>query len=220
MTGDPVTPDPVTPDPVTRGTVSPDPVTRGTVTPDRVTRGTVTGESAPTVARARRAAAATPDPELPMLTVADLGILREVSVHGGRVTVSLTPTYSGCPALREIQQDVAARLTAAGFPDAEIRMVLSPPWSPGWITAEGRRKLAAAGIAPPVRASAAPGRASAAGHRAGPVPLTLSPAPPTVPCPACGSPRTEPTAAFSGTACKDLYRCTACAEPFEHMKEA
>ncbi len=165
-----------------------------------------------TVEQARRAAAATPDPELPMLTVADLGILREVGVRGGRVTVSLTPTYSGCPALREIQADVAARLAAAGFPDAEIRMVLSPPWSPGWITAEGRRKLAAAGIAPP-------GPAASAGHPAGPVPLTLSPAPPAVRCPACGSPHTERTAAFSGTACKDLYRCTACAEPFEHMKE-
>jgi ring-1,2-phenylacetyl-CoA epoxidase subunit PaaD len=183
-----------------------------TVAGDTVTRGT-----ADTLERARRAAAATPDPELPMLTVADLGILRDVSVHGGRVTVSLTPTYSGCPALREIQADVAARLAAAGFPGAEIRMVLSPPWSPGWITAEGRRKLAAAGIAPPGRAAAA--AAERAGRAPGPVPLTLSLAPPTVPCPACGSPRTERTAAFSGTACKDLYRCLSCAEPFEHMKE-
>jgi ring-1,2-phenylacetyl-CoA epoxidase subunit PaaD len=183
-----------------------------------VTGGMVTQEMTATVERARRAAAATPDPELPMLTVADLGILREVSMHGGRVTVSLTPTYSGCPALREIQADVAARLAAAGFPGADIRMVLSPPWSPGWITAEGRRKLAAAGIAPPGRAAAAAGQRTP--RAAGPVPLTLSPAPPTVPCPACGSPHTQRTAAFSGTACKDLYRCTACAEPFEHMKEA
>jgi ring-1,2-phenylacetyl-CoA epoxidase subunit PaaD len=197
--------------------VTGDTVTGDTVTGDTVTGDTVTREAAAAAERARRAAAATPDPELPMLTVADLGILRAVSVHGGRVTVSLTPTYSGCPALREIQADVAARLAAAGFPGAEIRMLLRPPWSPGWITAEGRRKLAAAGIAPP-------GPAAVAGQRAaqapGPVPLTLSPAPPTVPCPACGSPRTERTAAFSGTACKDLYRCTACAEPFEHMKEA
>jgi ring-1,2-phenylacetyl-CoA epoxidase subunit PaaD len=187
----------------------------------------VARDTAGTLERARRAAAATPDPELPMLTVADLGILRAVSERGGRVTVSLTPTYSGCPALREIQADVAARLAAAGFPGAEIRMVLSPPWSPGWITAEGRRKLAAAGIAPPGTAPPGPapsGPAAAAGQRPGqapgPVPLTLSPAPPTVPCPACGSPRTERTAAFSGTACKDLYRCLSCAEPFEHMKEA
>jgi ring-1,2-phenylacetyl-CoA epoxidase subunit PaaD len=181
--------------------------------------GPGSGAAAGTLERARRAAAATPDPELPMLTVADLGILREVGVHEGRVTVSLTPTYSGCPALREIQQDVAARLAAAGFPGAEIRMVLSPPWSPGWITAEGRRKLAAAGIAPPDRAAAATA-GERAGRVTGPVPLTLSPAPPPVPCPACGSPRTERTAAFSGTACKDLYRCLSCTEPFEHMKEA
>lgn len=183
------------------------------VTEDTVMGGTATRDTAAIAERARRAAAATPDPELPMLTVADLGILREVSVHDGTVTVSLTPTYSGCPALREIQRDMSARLAAAGFPGAGIRMVLSPPWSPGWITAEGRRKLAAAGIAPP-------DRAIMTGRRTGPVPLTLSPAPPTVPCPACGSPRTERTAAFSGTACKDLYRCTACAEPFEHMKES
>ena len=160
--------------------------------------------------RARAAASAVPDPELPMLTVADLGILREVDADSGHVVVWLTPTYSGCPAVREIQQDVAARLAAAGFADAEVRLTLSPPWSSAWITEEGRAKLAAAGIAPP---GAAP-RPSA-----GPVPLTLSPRPPALACPACGSTRTERTAAFSGTACKDLYRCLACAEPFEHMKE-
>ena len=190
-------------------------VTSNRVTRDMATEGALARDTAGRAERARRAAAATPDPELPMLTVADLGILREVNVHGGRVSVALTPTYSGCPALREIQADVAARLAAAGFPDAEIRMVLSPPWSPGWITAEGRRKLAAAGIAPPGDAAAE----ASAGRRSGPVPLTLSPAPRAVPCPACGSPRTERTAAFSGTACKDLYRCLSCAEPFEHMKE-
>ncbi len=160
--------------------------------------------------RARQVAASAPDPELPMLTVGDLGILREVTADGSRVVVLLTPTYSGCPAIREIQQDVSGRLGAAGFGDVEVRMVLSPAWSTDWITAEGRRKLAAAGIAPP---GAAPRRTS------GPVPLTLSPSPAAVACPACGSADTRQTAAFSGTACKDLYRCTACAEPFEHVKE-
>jgi ring-1,2-phenylacetyl-CoA epoxidase subunit PaaD len=160
--------------------------------------------------RARAAAGSVPDPELPMLTVADLGILREVSADGPRVVVSLTPTFSGCPAMREIQHDVAARLAAAGFPGAQVRLTLSPPWSSAWISADGRRKLAAAGIAPP---GAAPRRT------AGPVPLTLSPRLPALACPACGSTSTERTAAFSGTACKDLYRCLACAEPFEHMKE-
>jgi ring-1,2-phenylacetyl-CoA epoxidase subunit PaaD len=162
--------------------------------------------------RARRIAESVPDPELPMLTLADLGILREVSVAGPRVVVSLTPTYSGCPAMSEMRADVAARLAAAGLADVEIRTVLSPPWSTDWITAEGRRKLAAAGIAPP---------ATAPGPRpAGPVPLTLTATPAhPVRCPACGSDDTERTAAFSATACKDLHRCRSCAEPFEHVKE-
>jgi ring-1,2-phenylacetyl-CoA epoxidase subunit PaaD len=160
--------------------------------------------------RARDVAATVPDPELPMLTVEDLGILRDVTAQDGHVVVSLTPTYSGCPALREISHDVATRLTAAGFADAEVRFRLSPPWSADWITAEGRRKLTAAGIAPP---QAAPR------HTEGPIPLTLTPRPRTLACPLCGSTRTERTAAFSGTACKDLYRCLACAEPFEHIKE-
>jgi ring-1,2-phenylacetyl-CoA epoxidase subunit PaaD len=162
--------------------------------------------------RARRIAESVPDPELPMLTLADLGILRAVSVAGPRVVVSLTPTYSGCPAMSEMRADVAARLAAAGLADVEIRTVLSPPWSNDWITAEGRRKLTAAGIAPP---AAAPGP-----RPAGPVPLTLTATPARpVRCPACGSDDTERTAAFSATACKDLHRCRACAEPFEHVKE-
>jgi ring-1,2-phenylacetyl-CoA epoxidase subunit PaaD len=162
------------------------------------------------VIRARQVAASAPDPELPMLTVGDLGILRDVTVDGHRVIVSLTPTYSGCPAMREIQQDVSGRLTAAGFSEVEVRLMLSPAWSTDWITAEGRRKLAASGIAPP---AAAPLRA------AGPVPLTLGSTSAAIACPACGSANTQRTAAFSGTACKDLYRCLACAEPFEHVKE-
>jgi ring-1,2-phenylacetyl-CoA epoxidase subunit PaaD len=160
--------------------------------------------------QARQVAATVPDPELPMLTVADLGILRDVTAQGDRLVVSLTPTYSGCPALPEIQHDVATRLAHAGFAGVEVRLQLSPPWSADWITAEGRRKLTAAGIAPP---HAAPRRAE------GPIPLTLTPPPSRAACPACGSARTERTAAFSGTACKDLYRCLACAEPFEHIKE-
>jgi ring-1,2-phenylacetyl-CoA epoxidase subunit PaaD len=146
------------------------------------------------------------DPELPMLTIGDLGILRDVEVDGTSVVVSLTPTYSGCPAVAEIRADVASALAAAGFADVEVRTVLSPPWSTDWITAEGKRKLAAAGIAPPGRA------------RRGPISLTLVTRPDEVPCPACGSADTERTAVFGSTACKDLYRCRACAEPFEHMK--
>jgi ring-1,2-phenylacetyl-CoA epoxidase subunit PaaD len=146
-----------------------------------------------------------------MLTVADLGILRDVAAEGQRIVVTLTPTYSGCPALHEMRGDVARRLTAAGFAEVEIRTVLSPPWSTDWITAAGRRKLAASGIAPPGPAPRRPA--------SGPVPLTLTTGRPGLPCPACGSPDTALTAAFSATACKDLYRCQTCAEPFEHVKE-
>ena len=181
---------------------------------------------------ARRIAASVPDPELPMLTLADLGILRDVSVAGRRVTVSLTPTYSGCPALAEMRRDVAARLAAAGFADVEVRTVLSPPWSTDLISADGRRKLAEAGLAPPRSRSAGEGGhgttrghpgphgpKSSRGTTDGPVPLTLFTSGPPVACPQCGSADTTLTAAFSGTACKDLRRCRACGEPFEHVKE-
>jgi ring-1,2-phenylacetyl-CoA epoxidase subunit PaaD len=162
---------------------------------------------------AREIAESVPDPELPMLTLADLGILREVSAEGERVIVSLTPTYSGCPALAEMRGDLARRLAAAGL-DAEVRTVLSPPWSSDWITGAGRRKLAAAGIAPPRPALSGPARA-----RGGPVPLTLSPARRDVSCPLCGAPGADEVAAFGATACKALYRCAACGEPFEYVKE-
>jgi ring-1,2-phenylacetyl-CoA epoxidase subunit PaaD len=160
----------------------------------------------------RQIAGSVPDPELPMVTVADLGILRDVTAEGDRIVVSITPTFSGCPAMAEIRADLHARLADAGVADVEIRTVLSPPWSTEWISAAGRRKLAAAGIAPPA--------AGPASRSAGPVPLTLATGPArAVPCPACGSAQTERTAAFGATACKDLYRCRACAEPFEHIKE-
>ena len=160
--------------------------------------------------RARQVAQSVPDPELPMLTLADLGILRDVTVTGARVVVSLTPTYSGCPAMAEIRAEVASRLGAAGFADVEVRTVLSPPWTSEFISPDGRRKLAEAGIAPPRYRTEPSG---------GPVPLTLFARGPRVDCPVCGSADTVRTAAFSGTACKDLYRCQACAEPFEHVKE-
>lgn len=162
------------------------------------------------LAAAREVAAAVPDPELPMVTVADLGILRDVSAEGDRVVVTITPTYSGCPALREIAGDLRRRLARAGFAEVTVRTALAPPWSSDWITAEGRRKLREAGIAPPHPAPRHPG----------PVPLTLTatrPAP--VPCPRCGSAATTQTAAFGATACKALYRCGSCAEPFEYVKD-
>ncbi len=160
--------------------------------------------------RARQIAQSVPDPELPMLTLAELGILRDVAVTGTQVVVSLTPTYSGCPALAEMRAELASQLAAAGFADVEVRTVLSPPWTSDFISPEGRRKLADAGIAPP-RSLQKP--------NGGPVPLTLVARGPAVNCPACGSADTVRTAVFSGTACKDLHRCRACAEPFEHVKE-
>ena len=159
------------------------------------------------VSAAYQAAAGTPDPELPMVTVADLGILREVDVTADGVLVTVTPTYSGCPAMREISADVRRRLERAGFPRVTVRTQLSPPWTSDWITPEGRRKLAQAGIAPPAPAPRHPG----------PVPLTLG-APPPSRCPRCGSPDTLRTAEFSATACKSLHRCNVCGEPFEGVK--
>jgi ring-1,2-phenylacetyl-CoA epoxidase subunit PaaD len=155
-------------------------------------------------------AAQVPDPELPMVTLADLGILRDVRRDGVSVTVVITPTYSGCPAMREISHDLRYRLAQAGFTDVTIRTELSPPWTSDWITTDGRAKLTAAGIAPPHRA----------GTRAtGPIPLTLTRPPRTVSCPRCGSTETDETSPFSATACKALYRCLACREPFEYVKE-
>lgn len=155
-------------------------------------------------------AAAVPDPELPMVTLADLGILRSATVDGQAVTVTITPTYSGCPAMREMSADLRNRLERAGFDNVTVRTQLSPAWSSDWITAQGRAKLAAGGIAPP---------GSATRREAGPVPLTLLAPPRSVTCPYCGSASTRETAAFSGTACKALRRCESCHEPFEHVKE-
>jgi ring-1,2-phenylacetyl-CoA epoxidase subunit PaaD len=152
-------------------------------------------------------AAATPDPELPMVTLEDLGILRRVEHADGGVVATITPTYSGCPAMREITADLAHRLHAAGYEHVEVRTRLTPPWTTDWITAAGHRKLHAAGIAPP----------SPAPKRSGPVPLTLG-NPPAATCPRCGTADTARTAAFSGTACKSLHRCNRCHEPFESVK--
>lgn len=160
---------------------------------------------------ARHIAEQVPDPELPMLTLADLGVLRDVATTpDGTVVASLTPTYSGCPAMAEMLSTVAARLRAAGFARVEIRTVLDPPWTSDWITPAGRRKLAAHGIAPP---GAAPRPTS------GPVPLSLTGTRRTVDCPRCGSAETEETSRFSATSCRALWRCRACHEPFEYVKE-
>ncbi|SFP50586.1 ring-1,2-phenylacetyl-CoA epoxidase subunit PaaD [Amycolatopsis arida] len=159
---------------------------------------------------ARAVAETVTDPELPMLTLADLGVLRDVSEEDGTVMVTITPTYSGCPALEAMRDDLVRALREAGYERVEVRTALRHAWSTDWITEAGRRKLAEAGIAPP---GPAPRRAS------GPVPLTLRPPASRVRCPRCGSPETEEVSRFSATACKALRRCHACAEPFEHVKE-
>jgi ring-1,2-phenylacetyl-CoA epoxidase subunit PaaD len=163
------------------------------------------------VVSASAVAATVTDPELPMLTLADLGILRDVREDAGGVVVTVTPTYSGCPAMAAIRDDLTGALAAAGYRSVEVRTVLTPAWTTDWITPAGRAKLAAAGIAPP---AAAPRRAS------GPVPLVLGSRPAeAVRCPRCGHARTERIAAFGATACRELRRCPACREPFEHVKE-
>jgi ring-1,2-phenylacetyl-CoA epoxidase subunit PaaD len=159
---------------------------------------------------ARAVAETVTDPELPMLTLADLGVLRDVRDEDGTVVVEITPTYSGCPAMGVMRADLVHALHRAGFADVDVRTVLSPAWSTDWISDEGRRKLAAGGIAPPGKAPV---------RTAGPVPLNLGPTRRTASCPVCGSADTEELSEFGATACKALRRCRSCREPFEHVKE-
>jgi ring-1,2-phenylacetyl-CoA epoxidase subunit PaaD len=148
------------------------------------------------------------DPEIPVLTIADLGVLRDVAVDGGRVTVTITPTYSGCPAMHAISADVRTALVEAGYPDPDVRTVLAPAWTTDWMSEAGRAKLAAFGIAPP--APVAAGGCAVASTR---VALALS-----VRCPHCGSTRTRERSRFGSTACKALWVCDECLEPFDHFK--
>lgn len=152
--------------------------------------------------------AAVVDPEMPMLTLADLGVVREVRQEGDDVTVTITPTYSGCPAIDAMRADLRARLNEAGYPRVTVRTVLSPPWSTDWISERGLRALAEHGIAPPAKTSA---------HRS--VALSLAAPSASVRCPRCDAPVTEELSRFGPTACTALRRCPSCREPFEHMKD-
>lgn len=142
--------------------------------------------------RARAVAARVVDPEIPVLSIAELGILRDVRLEGHRVIATITPTYSGCPAMRQIEDDLRATLRAAGFDDVEVVTEHEPPWSSDWITPDGLTKLAGFGIAPPGR---------------------------EILCPRCqsGSPRV--VSRFGSTACKALMACRSCGEPFDHFKD-
>jgi ring-1,2-phenylacetyl-CoA epoxidase subunit PaaD len=150
-----------------------------------------------------QAAAAVVDPEVPVLTIEDLGVLRDVQVaEDGTVEVSITPTYSGCPAMNVIALEVELALARAGLAGGRVKTVLSPAWTTDWMSEAGRRKLAAYGIAPPEKTS---GRRALFGVE-------------EIACPRCGSGDTERIAEFGSTACKALWRCKRCREPFDYFK--
>ena len=144
------------------------------------------------------------DPEIPVVSIRDLGILREISVDGDQVTVTITTTYSGCPAMSEIKSDIRQTLSEAGYTEVQVKQSLSPAWTTDWMTPEGREKLREYGIAPPQK--------SAEGLCAVASPGTA------VACPQCGSNNTECISEFGSTACKALYRCQDCKEPFDYFK--
>ena len=159
--------------------------------------------------RAWRALHTVLDPEVPALSVCDLGIVREVLDHDDHLEVVLTPTYSGCPATEVIESDVRAAVTKAGLGPVRVSMRRSPAWTTDWISEEGRRKLREYGIAPP-------GPALPEGES--PIRIVRRRPEPALACPHCGSRHTERLSAFGSTACKALHRCLDCREPFEHFK--
>lgn len=163
-----------------------------------------------TIDRLRSAVGSVCDPELPPLTLVDLGILRSVELDDdGTVVVTVTPTYSGCPAVEYIENDIARVLEANDCERYRVVRSFTPAWSTDWMTDDGRRKLTELGIAPPGRSA----------DQSVPVPVTLGRRPaPLVACPRCGSTATEEVSRFGSTACKALYRCRSCAEPFDHFK--
>lgn len=152
--------------------------------------------------RAFRAAAGVVDPEIPVLTIGDLGVLRDVVVFDDRVEVAITPTYSGCPAMSMIAVEVELALEREGFRNVTVRTVLSPAWTTDWMSEEGRRKLTAHGIAPPLRQGS---RRALFGVQ-------------QVACPHCGSGNTELLSEFGSTSCKALWRCRDCRDPFDYFK--
>jgi ring-1,2-phenylacetyl-CoA epoxidase subunit PaaD len=161
-------------------------------------------ESSPAVQDVWRVLEAVPDPEIPILSIVDLGIVRHVRWQDAdRLHVGLTPTYSGCPATEVIRSLVTRALARAGYTQVVLDQVLSPPWSSDWLSEEGRRKLTAFGIAPPAEAVSSPKRLF--GSR-------------FVPCPRCASASTELVSEFGSTPCKAHYHCASCLEPFDYFK--
>lgn len=145
------------------------------------------------------------DPEVPVISVVELGIVRDVAIQNDAVTITITPTYSGCPAMREIEADIRTALVAHGVHDVSVKLVLSPAWTTDWIGPEAREKLRAYGIAPP-------GRAEPQGL------ITLTRARVAVPCPFCRSNDTRLQSEFGSTACKAIHVCNSCRQPFDEFK--
>lgn len=144
-----------------------------------------------------------PDPEIPVLTLTDLGIVKDVQLLEEHVHVKITPTYIGCPAMKVFEDDIVAKLNENGFSDVAVEVILSPAWTTDWMTDEGKRKLMEYGISPPI------GSADKS---------VLGEAPKSVTCPQCKSENTEMISAFGSTPCKSLYKCADCLEPFDYFK--
>jgi len=145
-----------------------------------------------------------PDPEIPVISIVELGVVREVQLHNDAVEVTITPTYSGCPAMKQMEDDVRTTLSQAGFDNVKISMVYNPPWTTDWMSAEAKEKLRKYGIAPPAESSA--DKASITGKAR------------HVPCPRCHSPHTTMVSQFGSTACKALFKCEDCLEAFDFFK--
>lgn len=150
-------------------------------------------------------AATVVDPEVPVLTIEDLGVLRRVTVDGGSVTVDITPTYSGCPAVDAMRDDIVSAMSVAGYAHVRVRQVLAPAWTTEWMSSEGRAKLEAFGIAAP--------RDVGQRRAGGVVNVGLG-----IRCPHCGSLHTRELSRFGSTSCKALYVCQRCQEPFDYFK--
>jgi ring-1,2-phenylacetyl-CoA epoxidase subunit PaaD len=161
--------------------------------------------AAVSVAEVYASLAGIPDPEIPVISITDLGIVRDVAIDGESVVVTITPTYSGCPAMHAIEEDVGFRLRALGFAHVEVRTVLAPAWSTDWIAPEARERMREYGIVPPHAMRGADT------HRIHLYSRSIA-------CPRCMSENTERLSEFGSTACKAMYRCLDCREPFDYFK--
>ncbi len=155
------------------------------------------------ITQARQILEQVTDPEIPVLTIADLGILRDVCWNDDRLQVVITPTYSGCPAMQTIEQDIKAALARHGYTQVDVATQLAPPWTTDWLSAPGREKLLQYGIVPPAGSTSKQGLRAPVTHLA---------------CPRCQSTDTEEISRFGSTPCKALYKCNACLEPFDYFK--